>query len=161
MCVPISVSQTYSIPFSNIHKLPKNRKPHHSLAGLSINSWQRPTLPYRHQHSTIGPAGLIYSVRNGKRSFTRGIVTRKAVSGCQVFSVRNVSEEFHPSRQRRDHQKRSENIVGAIHVQRTPLGNRPYLRRTVRPLSRTVDAQIPTFSAVADPVKRDVRTSRV
>jgi hypothetical protein len=38
-----------------------------------------------------------------------------------------------------------------MHVQRTPLGNRPYLRRTVRPLSRTADAPILTF----------VRTSRV
>ena len=41
------------------------------------NSWQRPTLPYSHPYSTIGPAGLVCSVRNGKRNFTRGIVTRK------------------------------------------------------------------------------------
>ena len=47
-------------------------------AGLSqINSWQRPTLPHSRPCSTIGPAGLIFSVRNGKRSDTRGIVTRK------------------------------------------------------------------------------------
>ena len=36
---------------------------------------QRPTLPCRYQHSTIGPDGLNFSVRNGKRCDPIGIAT--------------------------------------------------------------------------------------
>lgn len=53
------------------------------MIGFLQKSWQRPTLPRRYQRSTIGPAGLVYSVRNGKRNFTRGKVARKYIRAGQ------------------------------------------------------------------------------
>lgn len=66
----------------------KRRKPDSfQNRAFGKNSWQRPTLPYSHPYSTIGPAGLICSVRNGKRSYTRGIVARKP---WRVYSDRMI-----------------------------------------------------------------------
>jgi hypothetical protein len=62
-------------PVKNKIEKPNSRK----RIGLLKNSWQRPTLPYSYPYSTIGPAGLVCSVRNGKRNFTRGIVARKNI----------------------------------------------------------------------------------
>ncbi len=38
--------------------------------------WQRPTLPYRYQYSTIGAGELNFRVRNGNGCFLLAIVTR-------------------------------------------------------------------------------------
>lgn|GEM_PF-4378523 len=55
----------------------KNPVPIFIETGFDNNSWHRPTLPCRRQHSTIGSEGLNFSVRNGKRCFTLDIDTRK------------------------------------------------------------------------------------
>jgi hypothetical protein len=73
----------------------KTEKPDSRMNRASLKkSWQRPTLPCSRPHSTIGPAGLICSVRNGKRSYTRGIVTRKIEGESGVFGSVTQSKMF-------------------------------------------------------------------
>ena len=123
----------------------KIEKPNSSKRiGLSKNSWQRPTLPCSYPHSTIGPTGLVCSVRNGKRNFTRGIIARKSSLVFEWSSVRNVplrfywsgikSEKFHRSRRRRDSQKTFRRVVRS--GERTP-HNQKHVSSTYRYILRT------------------------
>ena len=47
-----------------------------SHRAVSQKTWQRPTLPYRYQYSTIGAGELNCRVRNGNGCFLLAIVTR-------------------------------------------------------------------------------------